>query len=132
MKKSPLLSLTHSQWESLCDGCGRCCLVKLEDESNGQVHYTNVACQYLNLDTCRCNHYENRTEVYPECMVLTKETLEDLEFMPSTCAYKLKHLGKNPIEDVDALKVSGRVVSEEYIHPRQIEDHIVEWIKVED
>ena len=95
MTRSPLLSLTPEQWESLCDGCGRCCLVKLEDEDTGELHYTNVTCRYLDTETCRCTDYKNRTTINPRCMKLSPEKLEILELMPTTCAYRLSMKVKN-------------------------------------
>ena len=130
---SPLLSLNHKQWEDLCDGCGRCCLVKLEDEDedNGQIHYTNVACEFLDSETCRCTDYANRSKVNPRCMVLKQDNLEVLALMPFTCAYRLVHEGRNIDVEDDALSVRGQVVSEKYIHDDQLPDHILEWISTE-
>ena len=123
------MSLTPEQWESLCDGCGRCCLVKLEDEDNGQLHYTNVTCRYLDTETCRCTDYENRATINPRCMILSPEKLEILKLMPTTCAYRLVHEGKEPIADLDALSVRGRVFCEDLVHEDSLPGHVVEWIK---
>ena len=82
---SPLLSLDQNEWEALCDGCGRCCLVKLEDEDTGKVHYTNVACRFLDTETCRCTDYANRCTIQPDCVKLSPDNLSLLEIMPSTC-----------------------------------------------
>ena len=129
MTRSPLLSLTPEQWESLCDGCGRCCLVKLEDEDTGELHYTNAACRYLDSDTCRCTDYENRATINPRCMKLSPENLEILELMPTTCAYRLVHEGKEPSVDLDTLSVRGRVFCEDLVHDDTLPGHIVDWIK---
>ena len=129
MTTSPLLSLTPEQWESLCDGCGRCCLVKLEDEDTGELHYTNVTCRYLDSDTCRCIDYGNRSTINPRCMKLSPEKLEVLELMPTTCAYRLVHEGKEPSVDRDTLSVRGRVVCEDLVHDDALPGHIVDWIK---
>lgn len=125
---SPLLALTNQEWEDLCDGCGRCCLVKLEEEDTGDLHYTNVACRYLDIGACRCSDYDNRSSINPRCMVLTPKNLEVLSLMPHTCAYRLVHEGRALDTDPDELSVSGKVVSEEYIHDDQLPEHIIEWV----
>ena len=129
MTRSPLLSLTPEQWESLCDGCGRCCLVKLEDEDTGELHYTNATCRYLDTETCRCTDYENRATINPRCMKLSPDKLEILELMPTTCAYRLVHEGKEPGTDLDALSVRGRVFCEDLVHDDALPGQIVDWIK---
>ncbi len=123
------MSLTADQWESLCDGCGRCCLVKLEDEDTSELHYTNITCRYLDIEKCRCTDYENRTKINPRCMKLSPEKLDILELMPTTCAYRLVHEGKPPIADLDALSVRGRVFSEDLVQGDALPDHVVDWIK---
>ena len=125
---SPLLELTGQAWEDLCDGCGRCCLVKLEDEDSGTLHYTNVACGFLDTRTCRCTDYDNRADVQPACMVLGPERLDMLELLPWTCAYRLVHEGRKLAPDTACLSVTGKVVSENYIHEDQIEEHVVDWV----
>ena len=129
MTRSPLLSLTPDKWESLCDGCGRCCLVKLEDEDTGELHYTNVTCRYLDTENCRCTDYDNRTTINPRCMKLSREKLDILELMPTTCAYRLVHEGKEPIADLDALSIRGRVFSEDIVQDDTLPGHVVDWIK---
>ena len=129
MTRSPLLSLTPEQWESLCDGCGRCCLVKLEDEDTGELHYTNVTCRYLDTETCRCTDYENRTTINPRCMKLSPDKLEFLELMPTTCAYRLVHEGKEPSADLYTLSVRGRVFCEDLVLDDALPGHVVDWIK---
>ena len=123
------MSLTPEQWEALCDGCGRCCLVKLENDDTGELHYTNVSCRYLDSDTCRCTDYKNRTTINPQCMKLSSKELEILELMPTTCAYRLAHEGKEPIADFVALSVRGRVFCEDLVHDDALAGHIVDWIK---
>ena len=127
---SSLLSLSVSQWEDLCDGCGRCCLNKLEDEDTGEIHYTNVACEYFDSNSCQCTDYKNRADINPRCMVLSKNNLEVLNLMPYTCAYRLKHENRSLDFPRELLSVSGKVISEEYIHDEQLPDHIVDWISV--
>ncbi len=125
---SPLLALTSEEWENLCDGCGRCCLVKLQDEDSGEIHYTNVACRFLDSGTCRCSDYANRAVVQPDCMVLGPDRLEVLDVMPWTCAYRLAHESRALDRDPAELSVAGRVVSQEYVHDDQLEDHVVDWV----
>ena len=131
-ERSPLLSLSDRQWEDVCDGCGRCCLVKLEDEDSGEIAYTNVACEYLNAETCRCRDYENRSGINPRCIVLTRHNLETLDAMPFSCAYRLLHEGREIDLSTESLKVRGKVVSERYVHDDQLPEHIVDWVSVTD
>lgn len=90
----PLEELGDAQWEQLCDGCARCCLHKLEDEDTGEVFYTRIACAQLDVSTCRCSSYACRVQVEPECMVITRENIATLDYLPETCAYRLRQQGK--------------------------------------
>lgn len=91
----PLGELSAPEWEALCDGCGKCCLNKLEDEDTGQVVFTSVACRLLDNETCRCAQYDIRLQFVPECIVLKPTNMDDIGyFMPATCAYRLRHEGK--------------------------------------
>ena len=131
---SPLLQLTDSEWEDVCDGCGRCCLVKLQDEDTEEIAYTNVACEFLDVETCRCKDYPNRGSIKPECVVLDRSNLEVLAQMPFTCAYRLIHENRSlspDLQNADRRSVRGRVVSEKYIHEDQLPEHIVDWIAVD-
>src|SRR3546814_1417208 len=85
-----LASLDAGQWEPLCDGCGKCCLHKLEDEDTGRIYPTNVACRLLDLSTARCGDYKHRRRHVPDCLTLTKAKVDDLEWLPQTCAYRLR------------------------------------------
>ncbi|MDF1736453.1 MAG: YcgN family cysteine cluster protein [Minwuia sp.] len=100
-----LEDMTQTQWESLCDGCGKCCLYKLEDIDTGEIVFTNVACRLLDHETCRCGDYTNRSIVVPDCLTLDMENVGKLRWMPSTCAYRLLYEGK-PLEPWHPL-VSG-------------------------
>lgn len=89
-----LHELSEVEWESLCDGCAKCCVHKLEDEDTGKVHYTCVACRMLDVNTCRCTDYPNRHETVPDCAVLSANQPEHFQWMPDTCAYRLLHEGR--------------------------------------
>lgn len=84
----PVEQFTVEEWESICDGCARCCLHVLEDEADGSRHQTNVCCHLLDLDSCRCTQYDKRSELVPSCVRLTPENYRTLDFLPSTCAYR--------------------------------------------
>src|SRR5699024_153938 len=86
----PLGTLTKPEWEALCDGCGLCCINKLEDEDSGEIYYTNVACDLLNLKTCQCQHYQTRHQYVPECIELSINDIETFPWLPTTCAYRLR------------------------------------------
>ena len=134
----PLVELTRPEWEALCDGCGKCCLNKLEDEDTGQVELTCVACRLFDDATALCGRYPTRHDFVPECIVLTPETiLKNLYWLPQTCAYRLRHEGR-PLHawhhllsgDRDAVhragvSVRGRTVSELDVAD-DWEDHIIE------
>ncbi|HEY7385052.1 MAG TPA: YcgN family cysteine cluster protein [Beijerinckiaceae bacterium] len=87
--------MTGPEWESLCDGCGRCCLVKLEDEDTGQIEYTDVACTLLDGDSCRCRDYPNRQGKVADCVRLTPAAVRSLSWLPPTCAYRLVAHGQD-------------------------------------
>ncbi|MCK0139551.1 YcgN family cysteine cluster protein [Aliiroseovarius sp. F47248L] len=135
----PLDSLTGPEWEALCDGCGKCCLNKLEDEDTGDVVFTRVACRLLDGDTCRCSQYDIRLNFVPECIVLTPENIgETAYFMPASCAYRLRHEGKSLDDwhplisgDPDSVHKAGRsvqgwTVPEFEVPEDEWEDHLIE------
>ncbi|UAK24639.1 YcgN family cysteine cluster protein [Sphingomonas nostoxanthinifaciens] len=110
-EEKPLAKLSRPEWESLCDGCGKCCLHKLEDEETGEVFPTNVACRLLDRKNAQCSDYRNRRTFVPDCVRLTPAKLEELEWLPSTCAYRLVAAGE-PLPDWHYL-ISG---SRETVH----------------
>lgn len=110
-RQKPLSEMSAAEWESLCDGCGRCCLVKLEDEDTGDIHFTDVGCRLLDGEACRCRDYPNRTEKVADCVRLSPVNIGALHWMPPTCAYRLLAEGRD-LPDWHPL-VSGRADSVE-------------------
>lgn len=135
----PLKQLTGEEWEALCDGCGKCCLNKLEYEDTGDVVFTRVACKLLDGESCRCGSYANRHEFVPECVVLTPRKIRKVGYwLPATCAYRLRHEGK-PLYDWHYLisgdpesihragaSVRGWTVNELEVGENDWEDHVIE------
>ncbi len=93
-EEKPLAELSREEWESLCDGCARCCLIKLEDEDDGTLYTTSIACQYLDMESCSCSRYSERTVLVPECLQVTPENADKLDWMPQSCAYRLLAEGR--------------------------------------
>lgn len=89
-----LAELSPEEWEALCDGCGKCCLIGLEDEDTGEIYLTDVACRLLDGESCRCRDYPNRKAQVPDCVQLTPENVPELAWLPKTCAYRLVAEGK--------------------------------------
>lgn len=138
-EKVPLTKMSRPEWEALCDGCGKCCLNKLEDEDTGQVALTNVACRLLDDQTCQCSQYPIRHNFVPECIVLSPDNMEqNLYWMPETCAYKLMWNGQplpewHPLKTGDpesvhkaGVSMRGRTVPEFEVDDDEWEDHIIE------
>lgn len=110
-----LEQLNDHEWEALCDGCGLCCLVKLEDEETEQIYFTNLVCSLLDGQTCRCSDYKNRHIKMPDCRSITLESLREIEWLPPSCAYRLREQGK-PLPDWHPL-VSG---DSDHVHKAEI------------
>jgi uncharacterized cysteine cluster protein YcgN (CxxCxxCC family) len=138
--EKPLEALTRAEWEQLCDGCGRCCLVKLEDEDTGAIHYTDVACRLFEAGACRCRNYARRRERVPDCVKLTPQNVRSISWLPPTCAYRLRAQGRDlpawhPLISGDpetvhraGVSVRGRIgASEEEVEVGNLPDHIVSW-----
>lgn len=133
-----LAEMTHNEWESLCDGCAKCCLHKLQDDETDEVFYTSVACKKLNTDSCRCTVYKERLKHVPDCVDLARENLEELGWLPSSCAYRLVWERKplphwHPLVSGDNSKVHesgmslrGRAVSEQDVELEELELYIIE------
>lgn len=129
---TPLSRMSESQWESLCDGCGLCCVEKLEDADTGAIYITSVACEYLDLESCRCRIYETRTHIHGSCVKLTPDTVAEFRWLPETCAYRCV-LEKRALPEWHPLicgsakkmkragvTASHRTISGESIHPEDL------------
>lgn len=135
-KTKSLAEMSRIEWESLCDGCGRCCLHKLEDIDSGEVHYTSVACRLLDLHTCRCTDYRRRTARVFDCEVLSPDNLAALDWLPSTCAYRLVAEGSDlpswhPLvsgdpESVHRAGISVRSLAVSEVEVDDLEDYLLE------
>ena len=136
-----LAQLSPQEWEALCDGCAKCCLHKLEDEDSGEVFYTKVRCRYLDEDACRCTDYTHRSVLVPNCIALDQNNVEGLDWLPSSCAYRLRAnnqplplwhplVSGNTSSVHDAgISIRGRAISDEYVHPDGYDEHIVTWVE---
>lgn len=139
--ETALAELTPEQWEALCDGCARCCLHKLEDADDGEIFYTRVRCRYLDEKTCRCSDYPNRSALMENCIRLEAATAGSLDWLPVTCAYRLRARGLpleawHPLVSGDpesvhraGISIRGRCISDEYVHPDGYDEHIVHWVE---
>ena len=138
-KRKTLAEMTREEWESLCDGCGKCCVLKLEDVDTGDIYYTDVACKLLDCDDCHCTDYANRKVIVPDCVILTPERLESLHWMPKSCAYRRLNEGMD-LPDWHPLvtgepestrlsgnSVAGQIIPEAHVAEADMPDHIREW-----
>lgn len=138
-KQKTLEQMTDQEWESLCDGCARCCLNKLEDWDSGEIVWTNVACTLLDERTCRCKDYDNRSATVPDCIRLTPAEVRSLSWLPPTCAYRLVRDGEDlywwhPLisGDADTVHVAGistlgKTVPEDNMALEDYEYHVAAW-----
>ena len=133
-----LAEMSQKEWESLCDGCGKCCLIKLEDSDTKELFYTDVACHLLDHKTCQCKDYKNRKKLVDDCLQLEVNDVEDFKWLPQTCAYRLLHEGKelpkwhylvsgdrNTLHKKN-MSVQNRVVSETEV--LEVAERIVYWV----
>ena len=139
-KNKTLRQMSPSEWEALCDGCGKCCLVKLIDDLTDDLHYTTVACKLLDCESCRCGDYENRKSLVEDCVILSPRLIEELHWMPTTCAYRLIYEGKdlywwhplisgspNTVHEA-GISVRGRVISEREVKDSELPKYIDEQL----
>ena len=136
-KHKSLAQLDAEEWESLCDGCGLCCLQKLEDEDDGSVYYTRIACKLLDRDSCRCSDYANRRAQVPDCIQLDAAQAEQFKWLPPTCAYRLVAAGsdlppwhhlvcgdRNAVHE-QRISQAGRMLSENQVAEDDWEGHLI-------
>ena len=137
-RKTKLEEMSDAEWESLCDGCGRCCLNKIEDIDSGEIAWTDVACRLLDGESCRCKDYAKRQRKVPDCVQLTPESVRRLSWLPPSCAYRLVAEGRelywwHPLVSGDSdsvsegISVRGRTVSETQYGVAELEQRIVAW-----
>lgn len=137
-KIKKLTEMSLSEWESLCDGCGKCCLNKLEDEDTGEIYFTSVVCQLMDLNTCRCTRYHQRTQLVPDCKDIKTEKFVQYDWLPTTCGYRLVAEGKDlpswhPLvsgssESVHEAGVSVRSYAISESEALDLCEHIIEWL----
>jgi uncharacterized protein len=140
-REKTLADMTPAEWESLCDGCGQCCQLKLQDVDSGAIAVTNVACRLLDLDSCRCSHYDERHQRVPDCIPFDANMARTLPWLPETCAYRLLALGEDlpdwhPLVSGDrgsvhraGMSVRHRVISEDRIEAAELESHVIRWVE---
>lgn len=133
--------MSASEWESICDGCARCCLHKLEDEDTGDVYYTAVVCQYLDQEQCRCTDYKNRHINVPNCVELNPERVSEFSWLPTSCSYRRLAEGRgladwHPLVAGNrdkmleqGIAVTGKVIDERHVHPEDYETQIIRWVE---
>lgn len=143
-KTKSLAEMNRTEWESLCDGCGRCCLNKIEDIDTGKLYFTSVVCHLFDDQRCRCTRYTERNTLVPDCLVLSMDNLDQINFLPDTCAYRLLNEGQdlpdwhplvsgNPNSVHSAgISVRGRVISEAYVHPDDLVNYVEALDREED
>ena len=134
-----LAEMDNQEWEALCDGCGQCCLHKLEDEDTGEIALTRVACQLLDLETCRCQSYADRTRKVPGCIELKQYNISELSWLPSSCAYRLLSENKSlpnwhPLisKNADSVVKAGVSVANFAVSESEaddLEDYIIAWLR---
>jgi uncharacterized cysteine cluster protein YcgN (CxxCxxCC family) len=138
-RTKPLHSLSHEEWESLCDGCAKCCLQKLEDEETREIYFTNVVCDLLDLENCRCSHYQQRSTLVPNCITLQPADLKDPYWLPPSCAYRLIAEGKDlpdwhPLRydgEKRPMRLGGHSIQGKVVRESEADDwehHLIDWV----
>lgn len=139
-KHKRLVDMSDDEWESLCDGCGKCCLNKLQDEDSGEIVYTRVACDLLDIKRGRCSDYEHRFDRVPDCIDLRQLDADNYHWLPATCAYRLVAEGQDlpdwhylisgrpGLVHKASCSVRGRAIHERDIDPDELDLHIIRWV----
>ena len=139
-EEKTLEEMSPAEWEALCDGCGRCCLIKLEDEDTGTLITSDVRCKLLDGDSCACTDYPNRQAIVPDCIKLTPEKVREIHWIPKSCAYRRVAEGRglawwHPLVSGDpnsvhaaGISVRGRTVAEQDADIDDWESHIIDWV----
>lgn len=134
-----LNQMNEEEWESLCDRCGKCCLIKLIDEDTNFLHYTNVSCHQFDEEKCQCKDYKNRKKIVKDCIKLSSNNLEQINWLPNTCSYKLISEGKKlpywhpliqgtrEVMEKGNHSVRGKVISENIIDQKNIKNYLFDW-----
>ena len=134
-----MAEMSSEEWELLCDGCGRCCMHKLENEDTGTVYYTRVACRLLDRDSCRCGDYPNRVRQVPDCVVMTPDNISEFAWLPESCAYRRLDEGRglaawHPLVSGDpesvhraGISVRGGTLAENEVDLDNIQEHVIHW-----
>ncbi|KAA8983367.1 YcgN family cysteine cluster protein [Halospina sp. K52047b] len=142
-ERKQLEAMTADEWESLCDGCGRCCTHKLEDADTGDVYATQIACRLLDCESCLCSDYPNRLSEVPDCLQVTPSIARNSDWLPKSCAYRRIAEGRglawwHPLVSgsratvhTAGISVQGHVLPEPIVDPEDYEEHIVDWIQEE-
>lgn len=135
-KEKTLEEMSPHEWEQLCDGCGKCCLNKIEDEDTGELLHTKVACKLLDIKNCRCKNYKKRRKFVPDCQILTPKKTRNLGWLPSTCAYRLvaegsdlpnwHHLVAGNRYAIHKAGASVRDFAVSELHVKNLEDHVID------
>ena len=140
-QRKSLAEMTQAEWESLCDGCARCCMIKLENADDGTIHHTALVCHLLDIERCRCTSYSKRHELVPDCIEFGADIVAKLRWLPTTCAYRRLAEGKplswwHPLVSGSAdsvhdagISVRDRVIPVQMVHEDEMEEHIVQWVE---
>ncbi|HCD28145.1 MAG TPA: YcgN family cysteine cluster protein [Gammaproteobacteria bacterium] len=134
--------MNQQEWESLCDGCARCCMVKLQDEDTEIVHYTALVCDLLDQSSCRCTRYPERHQLVPNCVIMNPERARSFDWLPTTCAYRTLAEGRplawwHPLvsgsdETVHeaGISVRGKVIAESEVHEDEAQEMLIDWVQI--
>ena len=140
-REKTLAEMTDAQWESLCDGCARCCMIKLQDEDTDEVHYTALVCDLLDINGCRCTRYPQRHELVADCVVLTPDRAAQFHWLPTTCAYRVLAEGGelawwHPLVSGDpesvhlaGISVRDKVVPQGTVHEDEHQEMVITWVE---